>query len=746
MRAALRRLQDDWVELDGAERDPGFRDLVADLTGRGMRAAGLAGLIALSLYLLSYVLSGRELSFDWADKTRIVLWDKLLIAAVMSAFLWLAGRPGGRRFGRELVAVAAVLVCLASVLDDRMNRDVTFSSAWFVLSLFVAAGAVPLKPRQIALLCAVLFGTLVIPVATAPEAVSGGSLRTQAVFFAAVSVFVFAISVSLYRARYRLYQADRRNRQLAEENAAKADRIEQVEALKSRFFAGITHDLRTPLSLIKGPLDDTLGPHLEELPPTLRAPLEIARRNAAHLGDLADDLLDLGHIDSGKLVLRRAPYDLADACARYVVDLQPLAERHGVTLSFAARGPRTTCEFDPDRMQQVVANLVSNAVRYTPPGGTVTVSVGPGDAGRLRLDVRDDGPGIPEGIRDTLFERFTQGREGHARTGFGLGLAIAREFVVLHGGTIEVAETGPEGTVFRVELPAASAEPLPIPDRHRLRVPAALPAAREDAAPDPGGEDPGSALPFIVVADDNPDMRAYLRLHLEGRYRIAEAASGEQALALVRAERPDLVLSDVVMPGMDGIELCRSIRSDPERHTVPIVLLTAGGDAATRVRGLAAGADDFLQKPFDAEALLARLENLVELRKLLSTGAPYGSIAVAPTQVHVTSTAARFVEQVKAIVEAHLADSNFGVEWLADEVAISPRQLQRRLRDATRLSAAGFIRWMRLGRAAQLLASGARNVSEAAYDVGFHDADHFAQLFKQAYGVSPSEYARGTRA
>ena len=776
MRPSERPLIRGWRELGSAERDPGFSSLVAELTERGLRGAAFSGLAALLLYFLASFLSGRAFSMAWTGQRSVVPWDKLLIACALISLYLLSRRELGRRFGREITCFVALLAGLASLADDWMNQDVTFSSAWFVLFLFVAIGSMPLRPVQVVALCLVMLSGFVIPVSMTPEAVSAGSLRAQSIFLSAVMLMACVVSVSLYRMRFRLYRVAARNRELADEIARKADRIEQVEALKTRFFTGITHDLRTPVSLIVGPVNDVLGLTADELPGSARKHLEIARRNAIHLKDLADDLLDLAHIDSGHLALRTRPHDLAAACGRWVADLQPLAERTAVRLTFehAPAGKPLVCEMDPDRLRQVVVNLVSNAVRFTQPGGEVLVTARTVEDAVIAVEVQDDGPGIPPEEIDSLFDRFTRSPSGSPRSGFGLGLAIAREFVLLHGGQIRVVSREGPGATFQLELPGTASSPHPLPARHSLELDG-HPLDREDLETDLAGlfeypqnadvdaftavdresGSPGddvqpehplaghaSRLPLVVVADDNPDMRLYLRLHLAGQYRIAEAVTGEQALEIVRARNPDLVLSDVMMPGLDGISLCRAIRADERIASTPVVLLTARGDHRTQIDGLSAGADDFLVKPFDAEALMARVENLIELRRLLRTGAPFASVAVGPSAVNVPSTVSAFVERVRDIVESNLANTNFGVDWLADEVALSPRQLQRRLRDATRLSAAGFIRMMRLARAAQLLAAGASNVSETAYAVGFRDTDHFAHLFRQAFGVSPSDYAR----
>ncbi|MEX0598990.1 MAG: response regulator, partial [Rhodothermales bacterium] len=247
------------------------------------------------------------------------------------------------------------------------------------------------------------------------------------------------------------------------------------------------------------------------------------------------------------------------------------------------------------------------------------------------------------------------------------------------------------------------------------------------------------AAPLVLIVEDNPDMRTYLKSHLQARYRVIECEDGEEGLERAKACRPDLVLADVMMPKMDGYSLCRTLKSDPSLGDVPVVLLTAKTDQESRLVGLEIGADDYLEKPFSAEELLARMENLIELRRRLRDR--YGeAIRLGPSQVTVSSEEASFVREVREVIEKNMEESRFGVGELAEEVGFSRRQLQRRLKAAADLSAGAYIRMMRLERAAQLLEQDAGLVSEVAYRVGFKNADHFSRLFRQVFGVPPSEY------
>ena len=345
----------------------------------------------------------------------------------------------------------------------------------------------------------------------------------------------------------------------------------------------------------------------------------------------------------------------------------------------------------------------------------------------------------PESL-DRVFDRFYQAETSVDGLGTGIGLALARDLAELHGGSLVAESTPGFGSVFTLRLPLGS-EPARDAEGETAETPSA--AWETDDAFDEDDAEPESApddAPLVLLVEDHVEVRAFLRDTLASRYRIAEASSGEAALAAARAAPPDLIVSDVMMPGLDGFDLVRALRADGVLAPIPVILLTARADEASRLEGLDAGADDYLAKPFSAAELKARAENLIELRRALRRRYS-DEVVVGPSQVTVPSADAVFLDEVRAAVEQHIGNSEFGVEWLADEVHLSRRQLHRKLRALTGLSSVAYIRMMRLERAAQLLEQHAGTVSEVAYRVGFRDADYFGRLFRQAYGHPPSEHA-----
>ena len=567
--------------------------------------------------------------------------------------------------------------------------------------------------------------------------------------------------IHLVDERTRNLQAEQqRTKAQADQLAEQAVRLREADGLKSRFVAHVSHEFRTPLTMILGPVQDLLDGGIGE--ENAREKLETVRRNARRLARLANGLLDLAKLEAGATKLNRSPGELVRFTEEVVRAFAPLAERRGLALLFKPEVERLPCSFDADKLATVLSNLVANALKFTPEGGTVRVTVGDGDKG-AEIRVRDTGIGIPKAKLPHVFDRFYQVR-GTARQeheGTGLGLALAKELVELHGGTLEAASEGEPGfgTEFRVMLPklpwkddgemqaqgwpGVSGDELPAPwDPHGLHLEAAaLPDVYGPPEPDlPATDRPPSDAPTVLIAEDNADVQAYLRTHLAPTYHLLEAANGAEALARARTHRPDLVLSDVMMPEMGGTELCRAIKADAALRDIPIILLTAKAGEASRIDGLRLGADDYIEKPFSVEALKARIDNLLATRRALRLQFSQ-EVVVQPSAITAPSADEAFLKNVQDVVERHLGWSGFTADVFAREAGLSKSQLGRKLRALTGTSPAAFVRAFRLQRAAQMLARRVGTVAEVAYAVGFNDVDHFGKLFKKKFGVSPSQYA-----
>jgi signal transduction histidine kinase/ligand-binding sensor domain-containing protein/CheY-like chemotaxis protein/AraC-like DNA-binding protein len=550
----------------------------------------------------------------------------------------------------------------------------------------------------------------------------------------------------------RRYEMNRiRLRHRAEQESAHAERFRELDRARSRFFANVSHEFRTPLTLTLGPLDDLQAGFHGPLAPMMAEQVALARRNAGRVLELIDQLLEVSRLEVGSTPLRARNMELATFASRLGEAFRPLAERQSITLNLELPDEPLTVWADPVHLERVLANLLSNAFKFTQSGGTVWLSLG-SDSKEARIAVRDDGPGIAPADLPHVFDRFYRGSESAARhqPGTGIGLALASELAVLHGGTLEVESEEGSGSTFMLSLllgrdhlaPEQVVDDVPLDDwTPRLPLPALPmeePAAGEavDSTPDAIPED----VTTVLVVEDNAELRAFIRLHLRGRFRVVEAADGVQGLELARTLLPDLVLSDVMMPGLDGYALCRALRADPETDFIPVILLTARAASQDRLAGLREAADAYLTKPFEVEELTTQIDNLIALRRRLRERFAGQAVRVRPAPIEMASSDAKFLDQVRSTIESRLADEDFTIEELARLVAHSRGHLHRRLKEICDESPSDLLRRLRLERAAQLLEAGAGSVSEIAYGVGFKSVAHFSNRFQDQFGVRPSAY------
>ncbi|MEX0600890.1 MAG: ATP-binding protein, partial [Rhodothermales bacterium] len=394
-------------------------------------------------------------------------------------------------------------------------------------------------------------------------------------------------------------------------------------------------------------------------------------------------------------------------------------------------------------MEKVTSNLLSNAIKFTPEGGRVELSVGAAADGAVEMRVTDTGPGIPADAIERIFDRFYQvdGTSTRHHEGTGIGLALARELILLHGGTIHSESEPGGGALFIVTLPHAEvskiyaadseSEIVTVPDDRQTA------ADLEDDAADGSGDDTDETV--ILVVEDNTDMRTYLAAGLESIGRVVLAENGEDGMDRAFDEVPDLIVSDVMMPGVDGLELCSALKEDRRTSHIPILLLTARADHDSRVEGYDRGADAYLAKPFSKPELLARTRGLLANRQRLHAHFKRTSVLTLP-DVDVSSRDATFLEDVTTVLEENLADPNFGVDRLADAAALSKRQLLRKLNALTGQPPSEMLRRLRMERAGALLSQDAGTVKETAHAVGYRSASSFRKAFNDHYGTSPSKF------
>lgn len=558
-------------------------------------------------------------------------------------------------------------------------------------------------------------------------------------------LYVLIIVAVLYIGRVRIIRRARAKFALAEERR-EALRIHELDRMKIKFFTNLSHEFRTPLTLILSPVDKLIR-SMED--PGRRQLAMTIERNAKRLLHLVNQLLDLRKMEVNELKLSMRRGDIAAFIKTTVESFNDLAEERGIDFRCETQLEQLPALFDKDKVERILFNLLSNAFKFTPTGGSVVVELAAaerdGKTALLELHVRDTGIGIPSALKGKIFESFFQGdAPGHIRNqGTGIGLAITREFVEMHGGTIRVESTPDKGSCFTVLLPvtvlAGSAlEPPSLGggEDGENAVKAGEPVDNP-MPPSAGGE---KRFKVLLVEDDD-DFRFYLKDNLSSLFTILEAANGKEGWQKTLAAQPDLVVSDVNMPLMDGLELSRKIKGDERVRHIPVILLTALSSEQDQLRALGMGVNDYISKPFNVEILISRIRNLLEYRGTVEETAKK-RVHIEPGEVEPVpeQTEEDFIRQAAEILEKNIANPDFSVDEWSRELGLSRTTLYKRVLAATGTTPISFIRNFRMKRAAQLLEKTRYNVAEVAYMVGFNNPKYFARYFKEVYGKLPSVY------
>jgi len=515
------------------------------------------------------------------------------------------------------------------------------------------------------------------------------------------------------------------------------EKLKELDQLKSRFFADISHEFRTPLTLILGPLEQLSE---EEKRPGIIRHYKVMEANARRLLRLINQLLDLSRLDAGKMQLDMQEADLIPLLKGCAFAFESLAASKNIRLQVECAVPAAVLSYDRDKMEQVFTNLISNALKFTPEGGTVQVrAVAIETNSTLRIEVSDTGIGIAEDQLPLVFERFFQSNAGsrlHA-SGSGIGLALTKELTQLHGGSIGAESRPGQGSVFFIELPVRSFVAREAAPENPTGT---IETLVQPSLPTDAGVPELNADNTLLLVEDNPDMRVFIRDILAGQFRVIEAADGQEGVEKALEHIPDLIVSDVMMPGMDGLELCDALKNDERSSHIPIILLTAKADLDSRIAGLRRGADDYLSKPFHREELLLRAGNLLAQRQRQRER--YTSLEPLPAAVPDPGIEIEdaFLLKIRQLAEPRLTDGDFDIEQLAKLAGMSRSQMFRKIKALTGKSPSVFIRDIRLQRAQELLQTTSKNITEIAYEVGFSTPAYFSDAFYEAYGVRPSQY------
>jgi signal transduction histidine kinase/DNA-binding NarL/FixJ family response regulator len=633
-----------------------------------------------------------------------------------------------------LLACSGILILLlASLILVKGNRTAVF----FLLAMAVLIG----------------FGILVlIPV----ESFYVKSIDFLVPFFIDIGSLLMIVLFS-FGLGYRI--------NLLQKEKEQVDRLKEIDIIKSRFFANISHEFRTPLTLIAGPLEDMLSECSE---PRLKNKYEMMMRNSGRLLGLVNQLLDLSRLESGKMKITVCEQNIVSFLKGIVGCFGYITGQKQQRFMLQTELDEILVFFDREKIEKICLNLLINAVKFTPAGGSILVHITKWDKGTTlkkfpegyaQITIANPGPGIPAEQLDRIFEYFYQADNSseHANTGTGIGLAIVKEFVALHHGSVNVTsridgQDKQNLTTFTVRLPlgrqhfktheivqtnpAANNFGLTRQIRDMCEEEGAIDETEMEFPADVRG-DIGKDL--ILIIEDNADVRKYLRDGLVENFDVIEASDGEEGVKTARKTIPDLIVSDVMMPGMDGYKVTQTLKNGIDTSHIPIVLLTAKASDESIIRGLGHGADDYITKPFNLEIVKARILNLITLRHQLQEKIQK-QLLLQPSEISFTPIDCKFINNLHDIIEKNIADPDFNIETLAAGLFLSKPTLNRKINALTGQSSNQYIQSYRLKKAAQLLQANFGNVTEVCYAVGFSSSAYFTKCFKEAFHLLPSRF------
>ena len=511
---------------------------------------------------------------------------------------------------------------------------------------------------------------------------------------------------------------------------------EEANKAKLQFFTNISHELRTPLTLIADPVNYII--HDDNLNSQQRSMLQIVQRNVLVLTQLVSEILDFRKVQNGKMELRLSDFNLAESMKQWIMLFSASAQKKHITISMNAPDA-VMLRADQDKIERICYNLLSNALKYTSEGGEITLTAKEED-GRVMISVADNGCGISSDELPYIFDRFYQAK--NAGRGTGIGLAIVKAFTELHHGEVSATSIEGKGSTFTIHIPVRQKGEVTNQPTEKIEQLVEPSSAQEvpnqarhiDELIQPYQTD----KPEVLIIDDNIDIRTYLRSVLSEKYNVSEAADGKAGLELARKIVPDMVLSDIMMPVMDGLAFCQQLKTDKAISHIPVILLTARSLDEQRAEGYEHGADAYLSKPFSLRLLLSRIDNLIESRKKLnqtwSKGVEDDEIGNISNEIDKS-----FLKQLRKIIQENLANSDLSVEQIGDEIGLSRVQLYRKVKALTGYSPVEIVRKARLTRARHLLQTTERTVSEVAYAVGFSTPSYFSKCYKDEFGENPKK-------
>lgn len=576
---------------------------------------------------------------------------------------------------------------------------------------------------------------------------AASDFNTQRIYLLVLLVFVVLLIAVCAAAIYAFITRTRINQQLKasmDEQNRMTTEIEEMTQTQLQFFTNVSHELRTPLTLIAGPTEQLLeDPAVHGVQRTM---LEMVQRNTRILIQLVGEILDFRKVQNNKAELHLNRFYLQHELTTWTEDFRTVAARRGITIRVDVSGVEDDAVLiaDRDKMEHMYFNIMSNALKYTPDGGCITTTLLHHDH-FYTLRIADTGKGIPTEELPHLFERFYQAKG--AIGGTGIGLSLVKAYIDMHRGSVHAESVEGNGTTFVIELPDSQPGYDPAKDAPAVTQAekglvddnyiATDTTAQEATERITNAEDFDAERPLVLIIDDNNGMRAYLRSILQDKYNVSEATNGEQGLEKARREVPKLVVCDVMMPVMDGLEFTKRLKEDTATSHIPVVLLTARSLSEQRKEGYDTGADSYITKPFSGQVLLSRIENLLRSRIMLRSVFA-GDKQETEEEEKLNEADKTFVGRLRTAIQENLGDSDFSVERLGEEIGLSRVQLYRKVKALTGQTPVELLRKARLTKARQLLEKTEKSVSEIAYEVGFTSPSYFNKCFKDEFDINPS--------
>lgn len=688
-----------------------------ELEKKYMLTQGIVALSSLVILLIT----------GWIISAKLIVEFSLVYIPIM--VIGMIGFYTVKRTSAVILLFKIVMIIVSSIYIIRMGGLFT-SGGLFLLSVQAVTSTVILRNfRRMFIVAALFVVSMSILIFFQPMFPTENVLspKQNAIIFAMVlfQVTAWIFFFSLYAVNLFTSLEHRETQRQKELNDA-----------KTRLYTNITHEFRTPLTVILGLADSVKaqGNGSE----TQHKKMDTIIKNAKNLLQLVDQMLDLSKLESGNLTVNKIHGNIIPFL-RYIFQLHEFyAEEKNIQLTFHAESQSYELDFDPEKTIAIVSNLLSNAIKFTPNGGQVEMSVKTLDSD-ICIEIKDTGIGIPKENLDKIFERFYQVDDKNTRKigGAGIGLALTRELVNLLDGSIKVKSTNGE-TIFTVKLPVTSLlkstnEEFLYKDKYEVH-------SENGETIEDFNFNIGEKQQLLIV-EDNPDLISYMRSCYQLDYNIEIAKDGKEGYEVALNIIPDIIISDVMMPEMDGLELCRKLKDDYRTSHIPIILLTAKSDLLSRIEGLEQGADAYIVKPFSQQELLVRMRKLLELRKKIYSRYSNGN-GLEYSNNPLIQKEDQFFKKLNESIDKNLNNENFNIQVLCDEMAMSKSQLYRKFKMLLNMSAAKYIRKLRLKKAGYLLQKTSMNVTEVSEEVGIKTLSTFSELFKTEFGQSPTEYIK----